>query len=135
MRCKGIKVTFEVPICRIDGNGRVYDLESYNYAAKDMVGVPITNGSGDICYGIVTEAYSSSNEMITLEGMLFSGGTTELTHNSVEFERTDNDNGITDVNMVPVLETEKILSFALAEDWSNNSDLEIKKEFNNVSRE
>lgn len=135
MRCKGIKVTFEVPIRRIDGNGRAYDLESYNYAAKDMVGIPITNGSGGECYGIVTEVYSHSEDMVTVEGMLFSGGTTELTHNHAEFERTDNDNGITDIRTIPVLETERILSFALAEDWSNNSDLEIKKEFNNVSRE
>ena len=135
MRCKGIKVTIEVPICRIDGNGNVYDIESYQNCIYDMIGAPITDGSGKHCYGIITEAYNPSDDKITIEGMLFSGGTTELTHNHVEFERTDNDNGITDVNMMPVLQTEKILSFALAEDWSNKSDLEIKKEFNNVSRE
>ena len=77
-----------------------------------MVGLPITNGFGGECYGIVTDVYVH-NDTYQVEGMLFAGGTAELTKDEPQ-----------SVEVV----TERIVSFGISEDWSNQSGISFNKQ-------
>ena len=54
MRSKGIQASFRVPIREYDENGICYNPEAYRKAVMDMVGAPVTNGNGTVCYGVIT---------------------------------------------------------------------------------
>ncbi len=103
MKHKGIEATFRIPIQEYERYGQRYDIDMFVRAVKEMVGVPVTNGDGSKCYGIITSADTEmGNDYINLEALLFSGETTDLT------ELVDN-----------IRETRTITSFALAEEWGN----------------
>lgn len=112
MRCNGIKVTFEVPLSEVDGNGITYDLQTYKSKLIDMIGLPITNGSGGECYGVITDVHAYDHSYI-IEGMLFAGGTAELMKDEPQ-----------SIEVV----TERIVSFGLSEDWSNQSGVSLNKQ-------
>ena len=112
MRCNGIKVTFEVPLTEVDGNGITYDLQTYKSKLHEMVGLPITNGSGGECYGIIIDVHVYDHTYM-VEGMLFAGGTAELMKD--------------DPQSAEVV-TERIVSFGLSEDWSNQSGITFNEE-------
>lgn len=107
MRCNGIKVTFEVPLTEVDGNGITYDLQTYKSKLIEMVGLPITNGSGGECYGVITDVHVYDYTYM-VEGMLFAGGTAELMKDNPQSAE---------------IVTERIVSFGLSEDWSNKSGI------------
>lgn len=107
MRCNGIKVTFEVPLTEVDGNGITYDLQTYKSKLHDMIGLPITNGSGGECYGVITDIHVYDYTYM-VEGMLFAGGTAELMKDDPQSAE---------------IVTERIVSFGLSEDWSNQSGI------------
>lgn len=111
LRCNGIKVTFEVPLTEIDGNGITYDLQTYKSKLIDMVGLPITNGTGGECYGVITNV-NVYDYTYLIEGMLFAGGTAEL---------------MKDEPQSAEVITERIVSFGLSEDWSNKSGIVLNK--------
>lgn len=96
----------------VDGNGITYDLQTYKSKLIDMVGLPITNGSGGECYGVITNVHVYDYTYM-VEGMLFAGGTAELMKD--------------DPQSVEVV-TERIVSFGLSEDWSNQSGVSLNKQ-------
>ena len=96
-----------MPLTEVDGNGITYDLQTYKSKLINMVGLPITNGSGDECYGVITDVHAYDYSYI-VEGMLFAGGTAELMKDEPQ-----------SVEVV----TERIVSFGLSEDWSNKSGI------------
>lgn len=91
----------------VDGNGITYDLQTYKSKLHEMVGLPITNGFGGECYGIVTDVYVH-DDTYQVEGMLFAGGTAEL---------------MKDEPQSAEVVTERIVSFGISEDWSNQSGI------------
>lgn len=106
MRSKGIQASFRVPIREYDENGICYDLEVYRKAVMDMVGAPVTNGDGTVCYGVITNVTAyEGNDYYDVEATLFSGGTVE------RMEMID-----------CVANTKSIMSFALAENWRSKDD-------------
>lgn len=112
MRCKGIQATFRIPIVECDGNGVVYDLDTYVPAVRQMIGAPVTNGDGSQCYGIITDVTMYDGDTnLTVEAMLFSGGTVEYGE-----------------DIDGVVSTRNVLAFALTEDWTKVSDLKYNKE-------
>lgn len=103
MKHKGIEASFRIPIREYEKNGKLYDVDMYAQAVREMVGAPVTNGDGSKCYGIITDAHvETSGDFMNIEALLFSGETTDLT------ELVDN-----------IRETRTITSFALAEEWYN----------------
>lgn len=113
MRCNGIKVTFELPLTEVDGNGTTYDLSTYKSKLGEMVGLPITNGSGEECYGVITDV-NVYDYTYMVEGMLFAGGTAELMKDGPQSAE---------------VVTERIVSFGLSEDWSNQSGIFLNKQY------
>lgn len=128
MRCNGIKVTFEVPLTEVDGNGITYDLQTYKSKLHEMVGLPITNGSGGECYGVITDVHAYEYSYI-VEGMLFAGGTAELMKIDSKYEGREDANGITNIEIQPIVYTDRIVSFGLSEDWSNQSGISLNKQY------
>lgn len=103
-----------MPLTEVDGNGITYDITTYKDKLHEMVGLPITNGSGGECYGVIT-GVNVYDYTYMVEGMLFAGGTSEL---------------MRDVPQSVEVITDRILAFGLSEDWSNQSGIVFNK--NNV---
>lgn len=78
-----------------------------------MVGLPITNGSGGECYGVITDV-NVYDYTYMVEGILFAGGTAELMKDGPQSAE---------------VVTERIVSFGLSEDWSNQSGISFNKQY------
>lgn len=101
MRSKGIQASFRVPIREYDLNSISYDLEVYRKAVMDMIGAPVTNDDGTVCYGVITNVTAyEGNDYYDVDATLFSGGTVEYV------EIVDH-----------IVNTKSIVSFALDENW------------------